>query len=170
MTEESSRERVGPINRALQRDMLLEMQGAYPNPVRGFSGQDGGLSDPGLSNLFYLQEHGLCDAHLSQGIDGHWSWGGAKITAKGLDFLEEDGGLSAILSVVTIKLHADTLRDLIAAKIDSSGASEAEKSALRMRLKKLSGTALEAASTDLVKQGLDHLPDAVHWIRALVGI
>jgi hypothetical protein len=59
--------------------MLLEMQAAYPDSVRGFKSQNDKLSDAGLANLLYLKEHGLCDAYLSQGVDGPWSWGGAKI-------------------------------------------------------------------------------------------
>jgi hypothetical protein len=33
----------------------------------------------------------------------------------------------------------------------------------------LSEAGLKAATTDLVKSGLDHLPDAVHWLRSLSG-
>ena len=56
-------------------------------------------------------------------LGGKITWGGARITAKGIDFLEDDGGLSAILGVVTVKLHADTLREMLAKKIDASSAS-----------------------------------------------
>ena len=42
------------------------------------------------------------------------------ITAKGLDFLEDDGGLSAILGAITVKLDPDDLRALIAARIEES--------------------------------------------------
>jgi hypothetical protein len=67
-------------------------------------------------NLFYLQEHDLCETSTQENSDGFISWRGTKITAKGVDFLENDGGLSAILGVVRVKLHADTLRDILAKK------------------------------------------------------
>jgi hypothetical protein len=95
--------------------------------------------------------------------------GGTKITARGLDFLADDGGLSAIFGVVTVKLHADTIRDLIATKIEALPVPAAEKSALRKHLAELSEVALRAATTDLVKAGLDYLPNAVHWLQNLGG-
>ncbi len=163
-----NKETGSPLDRALQREMLTEMQAVYPELVRTIKGQKKPKPE-WIGNLVYLQEHGLCVAQMGVGIDGHWNWGGAKITAKGLDFLADDGGLSAILGVVTIKLHADTLRDIIAAKIDSTGASDAEKSVLKSQLKKLPATALQLASTDLMKTGLDHLPNAIQWLHTLVG-
>ena len=93
----------------------------------------------------------------------------ASITAAGLDFLADDGGLSAILGVVTVKLHADTIRDLIGAKIDAAAIPAEQKSALKQRLAGLSGKALEAATADLVRTGLDHLPDAAHWLFRILG-
>jgi hypothetical protein len=77
----------------------------------------------------------------------------------------DDGGLSAILGVVTVKLHADTVRDLIAAKIEAAPIPSEEKSALRKHLGALPETVLRAATTDLVRAGLNNLPDAIHWFR-----
>lgn len=68
--------------------------------------------------LQYLEEHGLCKSGVMIGADGHLALGESRITAAGLDFLEDDGGLSAILGVVTVRLHADTIRALIDAKIE----------------------------------------------------
>jgi hypothetical protein len=59
----------------------------------------------------------------------------AKITARGLDFLEDDGGLGAILNVVTIRLEADTLRQLLETKINASDMPEADKQTLLAKLK-----------------------------------
>src|SRR5439155_24424734 len=102
-------------------------------------------------------------------VDGPIDIGPATITAAGLDFLADDGGLSAILGVVTVKLHADTIRDLIAAKIEAAPIPEAEKSMLRKRMAEVPETVLRSMTTDLVKLGLDHVPDAIHWLRAFVG-
>ena len=53
-----------------------------------------------LGNLIYLREHGLVSGEITE----EFSAGGAiksmlwaVITAAGLDFIEDDGGLSAIL-------------------------------------------------------------------------
>ncbi len=82
---------------------------------------------------------------MQVGADGFIQLGAASITAAGLDFLADDGGLSAILGVVTVKVHADTIRDLIAAKIDTADLPVEKKSALKKQLAALPETALRAA-------------------------
>ena len=156
------------MDRDLQRSMLEQMREAYPDMVRGFP-ERRALTRAELTTLCYLREHDLCDANITLARPGHWAWSGARITAKGLDFLADDGGLGAILNVVTVKLHADTIRDMLAAKIDGSDLPVEKKSALKAAVGKLSGTAMTAATGDLVKMGLEHGPDAVHWIERLVS-
>jgi len=72
--------------------------------------------------------------------------------------------------VVTVKLHAETLRSLLEAKVDKSDLPPEKKSALKQAISKLSGTALQAGSTDLVKMGLEHAPDALQWLMHLTGL
>ena len=159
----------GPIDRRLQRALLLAMRDCYPELMRSFP--DGVGDDPATdANLLYLEEHGLCDAGLSQNMSGGYGWRGSKITARGLDFLAEDGGLTAILGIVTVRLDASTVRELISAKIDTSQLPETERTSLKQRLATLSETALKAATTDLVTTGLNHLPDAAHWLRTVAGL
>jgi hypothetical protein len=73
-------------------------------------------------------------------------------------------------ALVTVRLHADTIRDLIAAKIDAAAIPVEEKSKLKKALASLSETALKSATTDLVRTGLDHLPNAAHWLSKLLGL
>ncbi|UQI38830.1 hypothetical protein [Vreelandella venusta] len=83
------------------------------------------------------------------------------ITARGIDFLEDDGGLSAILGTVTVKLHADTIRDLIDAKItESNTIPEQEKPALREALKGMKEEGLKQLTTRLVSYGIEQAPSA----------
>jgi hypothetical protein len=121
-------------------------------------------------NLFHLQEHGLCEALTQESLDGSISWGVAKITAKGVDVLEDDGGLSAILGVVRVKLHADTLRDILAKKIDASNASPEEKSALKKSLGQIPTIAMNSITTHLMERGLGDIPNLVAWMRPFLGI
>ena len=156
------------LDRALQRQILELLREHYPCgtiPVRRLELGE----EQAATNLRYLEEHGLCESGVIIGADGHLAFGLSTITAAGLDFLEDDGGLSAILGVVTVKLHADTIRNLIDAKIETSSMPAEEKSKLRKILANLSEAGLKAATTDLVKSGLHHLPDAVHWLRSLAG-
>jgi hypothetical protein len=149
---------------------LLRPRDVYPRTlieVPNILGADEGSI---YSNLWYLQEHGLCDSGLMQSVDGFFSWGGATLTAKGLDFPEADGGLSAILNVVTIKFDADTLRALLEAKIDASSIPPAEKSIIKKTIEGMSEAALKTATTDLVRIGLHNIPNVVEWLRGIAGI
>jgi hypothetical protein len=157
------------LDRALQRQILDLLKAHYPRgaiPIRDLELGE----EQAAANLRYLEEHGLCHSGVMIGADGHLAFGESTITAAGLDFLEDDGGLSAILGVVTVRLHADTIRALIDAKIEASSLPAEEKSRLRKVLANLSEASLKVATTDLVKSGLDHLPDAVHWLRSLAGV
>jgi len=157
------------LSRERQRELLLQLQERYP--AHGyFHGETPEEEREIAENLVYLEQHRLCESGVQIGADGFVQLGASSITAAGLDFLSDDGGLSAVLGVVTIKLHADTIRALIAAKIEESELPVEQKSALRQRLSGLSEKALGAATTDLVRSGLEHLPDATRWLRQLFGL
>lgn len=161
------------VSREKQREILLQLREVYPTHT-SFSADTEEEARELAVNLKYLEEHGLCIADVKVSPDVPFirliQLGACSITAKGLDFLEDDGGFSAILDVVTVKLHADTIRDLIGEKIEATAMPPEEKSALKRRLGGLSQKALEVATTDLVRTGLDHLPDAAHWLSKLVGL
>jgi hypothetical protein len=106
------------IDRKLQREMLEEMREGYPQWVCYAPAFDD--EQRIAANLQYLSEHGLCESGVEIGGDGHLHFGNSTIAAAGLDFLADDGGLSAILSVASVKLHSDTIRDLIAATIEAA--------------------------------------------------
>lgn len=146
------------LNRELQRKLLEELSKTYPEKhksiVRNFDHEN---KEEIIYNLYYLQEHKLvellCPKQLGSSIQPIASAG---ITAKGIDFLEDDGGLSAILGTVTVKLHADTIRDLIDAKImESTAIPEQEKPALREALKGMKEEGLKQLTTRLISYGLD---------------
>jgi len=62
-------------------------------------------------NLIYLDEHGLVETKQIQFMnEAHPRVSVARITAKGLDFLQDDGGLGAILGVVIVRFEAETVR------------------------------------------------------------
>ena len=60
-----------------------------------------------------------------------------KITATGLDFLEDDGGVSAILRTVTIKFDLGDLRARMATRIDSSDLPAEKKTSLAHAIRSL---------------------------------
>ena len=60
-----------------------------------------------------------------------------KITEKGLDFLKDDGGLTAILGIVTVRFEADTIRTILQIKVNQSDLSPADKQKLHGVLQEL---------------------------------
>lgn len=63
------------------------------------------------ANLRYLEDTWSFKGGAIIGVDG-LAFSESTITAASLDFLEDDGGLSAILGIITVKLHADTIKGL----------------------------------------------------------
>ena len=140
------------LDRNLQREILKELNTIYPDSktyeywidaaIAQIVGVIETVGEAELyiakrsANLRYLAEHGLVvcnDKNLSATV---------KITAKGIDFLTDDGGLSAILGVVTVKLHSDTIQALLDAKINEANIPPEEKSRLKGILSKMGDVAL----------------------------
>ena len=87
-----------------------------------------------------------------------------------MDFLADDGGLSAILGVVTIKLHDDTIKSLIESKILESDLPEPEKKRFLDHLRELPGEATKHLVLKLVDLGLEKAPTAIEVIgKVLMG-
>lgn len=156
------------LDRVLQREILEKLSGHYggiPQVLDAGATATGAEDAKYVTNLLYLEEHGLIDAGLHQSLDGRWSQSGARITARGLDFLADDGGLSAILGTVTVKLHDDTIRDLIEARIVQSSLPAEEKTGLVQELKKLRGESIKHLTMKLIDAGLENAPKAIELVQ-----
>jgi hypothetical protein len=159
------------LDRDLQRRMLKRLADSYPgdvtpdalNKALGLDPKDSAL----LVNASYLREHGLIDAKIQSPLSEPQFLIRASITARGLDFLQDDGGLGAILNVVTVRLDADTLRALIAAKVDASTLPPEEKGRIKKLLAELSTEGLRTATQKLVEAGLERWPEALQWLQTL---
>ena len=111
-----------------------------------------------IANLLYLESQGLITTNIREIRHGCFDVNHEhfKITAKGIDFVRDDGGLSAILNVTTIKLHREAvivLEDLIA--LSNMSAEEKEKA--KSKLGELSLEALKAVVQTATTAGLSVL-------------
>jgi hypothetical protein len=156
------------LDRALQRQILETLRSAYPRRDRAqlFAGakDDDALEELIIANLVYLEEHKLVHSGVTFSLSGSAIYTGAG----SLDFLEDDGGLTTILGTVTVKLHADTIRDLMLAKVEAAPLPPAEKSALKKAISTLSGEALKEIAKKLVAAGMDSAPDAITFLKDLL--
>jgi hypothetical protein len=124
-----------------------------------------------IGMLKYLEDHRLISVHWIHPLGDEFPtpvW--AKITECGLDFLEKDGGLSAMLGVVTIKLHDDTIKALIGQKIEQSDLAPPDKRKWLDALRALPADATKHLTMKLLDLGLAHGPSALHAIQTVLHI
>lgn len=93
-----------------------------------------------LRELAYLEGHGLLRSEYQETMGSFMSARIAPIstvtlTSEGVDFLKQDGGLGAILNVVTVKFHGDIMQLLAAyiATLEGVPLKEREKSLGRLQ-------------------------------------
>lgn len=163
----------GPfIDREVQRKILERLRNRYPSPVSQFQlSQIEGVRNLD-SNVAYLNEHGLLKSEMKFSADGNCTpnWNTAVLTARGVDFLEDDGGLTAILGKITVRLDAESVRELLAQKVESETSLPAEqKSSLLAAIRKLPETMLQDAAKRLMAEGLAHAPHTIQLLQKLVG-
>ena len=136
------------LDRSMQLKVLKHYADIYPGESYEKWSAFGDHEHAVAANLFYLQEHGL-----------------VKIRGQ---LASEDGGLSAILGVVTIKLHDDTIKALVEQRILASNLPEPEKKRLIDRLRDLSAETTKHLVLKLVDLGLEKSQDAIALILKLL--
>lgn len=120
------------LNRELQFKILNALADTYPDSLLVSSLPQFNEERVYMANLFYLKEHGLIDGGDIREPGLCRSMVDAQITCKGLDFLANDGGVSALLHRF-IKFEVE---ELVEALARSDAFSEVLRSADTVSLKK----------------------------------
>ena len=159
------------LDRQLQLSILESLREKYPDP-RGVQALPEYRSGAKFRiNLFYLHEHDLLRDVDRKDITPA-DFGNVRrlvrITAKGLDFLEDDGGIGAMLGKVIVKFDENDLASLLDA-IDRSDAPEEDKGKVKTMLKALPAESLKTVYTRLLNLAMDNAPDAFHLMQKLLG-
>lgn len=147
------------LDRAFQRRLLSDLRDLYPKPVdiqRSWGQQD---DNKLLVNLCYLNEHGLIDLKATAVLSGDIHMHSAKITASGMDFITDDGGLTAILGVVTVKLHEETIKEILLKQVAAAEIDGSIKASLIKKIKQLPSEALGKITERALDYGLENIPD-----------
>lgn len=156
------------LDRELQRNILNDLVATYPDSA--LTQNSPGLTkwhtdeDVVIANLAYLNEHGLINFNHDRSITGAWLIHSITATARGMDFVADDGGLSAILGVVTIRLHDDTIKELIESKVRNSDLPDTEKKRFLDQLRELPAETTKHLVMKLVDLGLEKAPEALATI------
>lgn len=160
------------FDRLLQREMLTILINAYPGSPNDFDYDPGIIDDVDhfklAANLIYLAQHQLIQIVMPKSElepeDWRWMFDSAKATCKGVDFMLNDGGLTAILNIQTFNIHRDTitaLEDIISL----SNLPEPEKAGIVSKLQQLPSTAIEHLTKELLVKGALNLPAALPLIQ-----
>ncbi|MFZ6696809.1 hypothetical protein ACO0J1_13665 [Stenotrophomonas acidaminiphila] len=120
------------------------------------------------TEVYYLRDHNLLTVEIYETFDGD-ILGGAKITSAGLDFLSEDGGLTAQLGVVTIKLQQDQLQQLIEVHVLRSDLPQTQKQRLIEQLRELPAETTKHLAMKLVDAGLSNWQIALPLLQKLMA-
>lgn len=158
------------FDRETQRELLMALYSSSPEGLEQRAGAEfeekfGGKSNF-VANLRYLEGHGLITSRIDHFLAGEYEVVNelTKITSKGIDFIRDDGGLGAILNVVNVRLHSDTL-DKLEGIIRASGAPAEEKVSVISELRKLPADAIKHLNLKLLDMRLSNLPDVFHAIQ-----
>jgi hypothetical protein len=155
------------LDRRYQRTLLNTLATEYPQHRK--SGDIFGRADGRLCvNLAYLEEHGLVRLKWSANHMAREPLE-AIITAKGLDFLQDDGGLGAILGVVTVKLHEETIKRLLADAVQRLAEKPGVKRRVIEQIHALPAEATKTLMVESLKEGLTRIPDLVAFLRPWVS-
>lgn len=158
------------FDRSVQRDLLQALYDCDPGSIsdtvlREFV-EKFGSEENFVSNLFYLEGHGLINSGAERAYGDYGFVSEAlHITAKGIDFVRDDGGLGAIVNVLTFRLHNETLDELAQIINSSPSAPPEDKKKLIAQLRSLPADAIKHLTLELLGKGMAHLPDAFHAIQ-----
>ncbi|WP_174635046.1 hypothetical protein [Yersinia thracica] len=144
---------VDKFDRNTQRQVLQLLYDAYPNELTSSQMKDieGYFSeqDSCHANLLYLEQHQLIRSGLKSDAVGYSLVNRPRITHKGIDFIRDDGGLSAILNIQTIKFHDSTiiaLEDIIRV----ANLPEEKKAGIISKLRELPADAIKHLTLQLL--------------------
>lgn len=157
------------LDRHAQRRILLRLADVYPeDQVAEFLYHD---VEPYklAANISYLQEHGLIEATFYGPKEVGNAVQRARLTHKGMDFLEDDGGLSSILDVVTVRIHEDSIKELIAAQISASDLAQPDKQRYLDQLRELPAETTKHLVLKMVDAGLANWQKALPLLQSILG-
>lgn len=166
------------LDRDFQLDLMQKMAEVYPASYDFFSDEnytDNKVTNKLYTNLYYLQSHGLLEKdsiYYTVGIGGVGSWalGSTRLNHRGMDFLADDGGLSAILGTVIIKFETEQLKAILAAKIMSSDLSPERKTTMIDAIKELPAEGLKYLTMKIIDAGWEKSDSLMALIQGSLSL
>lgn len=170
------------VDREQQREILNLLFEHYPWKTNAVAARIRQLIQENrertIGNILYLQKHGLIDKYIEirdtdvfedcEAVDRALGDPiGTKtpytivashptISAKGIDFLLGDEGLSSVLNCQTVKLEINSAKLIIDYFVEQSNLPEEERNSLRNKLKSVPSTVLQESLTRLLVEKIPY--------------
>ena len=146
------------LDYALIRAILQELEEVYPNSLvpshlRCAAGAD---EKKLVKLLYYLEEHGKITMPVHKYLGGGRTLGKLTITKNGIDFLQPDGGLSALTT--SIRIAPESITAIIDAALAGREASETERDIIRKSLEEAGPEAVRTLVGRLIDAGIKYVP------------
>jgi len=159
-----------PVNKELMLKILKALAEIYPEQsekavLLGLDGPDY------EATITYLLDHEMIDAIVRDvmgKVDHRVLY--PKITKKGYDYLQDDGGLDAHFRTITVKIDQESIAMLIESHIFQANLPQEKKSSLAKAVRSLPGDVLKHLVLKLAEQGLARTPDALQLIGKFAGL
>lgn len=154
------------FDRELQKYILDCCVEEYPSHTKftSFSAEIVQIDSIKLSaNIIYLKEHELITIRNQRSDDPFSLIENLRATQKGIDFLLDDGGLSAILDIQTIRLHQDTI-EAIESIINLANIPEPERAGIVAKLRQLPSDAIGHLTNELLSKAVSAAPAALQIV------
>lgn len=159
------------LDREMQLAILTELSEVYPASIRMDEKYEFGtdIYRKFVANLAYLEAHKLISEKSILMPNTYGDYNAipniSAITHTGMDFLADDGGLSAILGTVTIKFEAEQFRTILESMILSSNLPTERKQTMIDTLRELPAESIKHLTTRIVDVGWDNLDSLMTIIQ-----
>jgi hypothetical protein len=163
------------LDRAYQLELLQLLATSYPLPYADINDVLQSLDEEAgkrryNANMLYLEEHGLVESGIQFGADHHVHYSLPRINNRGLDFLLDDGGISAILKTITVRVDSAQWAEILARNVEESTTlTEEKRSAVAKAIRALPATALEKLTSKMLEWAVEHAGDALPYIADVLG-
>lgn len=159
------------INVGFIHEVLTGLADSYPDAVDLAELQTRWDNRALRVNLRYMEQHGLIERRVeaTSGLDDDETTF-VEMTEKGVDFVIKDGGLGALLNVQTVRLHQDTIRDLLVRAVETSEVDAGVRERMVEQLRSLPAQAVETTASTVFEAMLHRLgPVAIQLLRTVLS-
>jgi hypothetical protein len=157
------------MDRDLQRQIMTVLADAFPDQIDLHDAFPGTAARTILREATYLRSQDLITWQDSEVIGFPNRAELVSITARGLDYLQPDGGLGRELETVTIRFEDSVIRDLLLRLVDDAPAEASVKSDLRRAILALPAEGLKMLALKAMQASLSRLPDAASLLGKWLG-